>query len=253
MIKQKGVRVGAVSNAFKILRWVLAHPRPVGVNPIARATGVSPSSCFNILQTLVAEAILEFDPTAKTYVRGPGLRELLPTAPDERAAFDRCAPLLAKFAEEYSTTVALWRVTPSERLILLGFADSPTSTRIHMTLGQRLPLLAGAGGRCVAASLGLSSETVAEHFKDLRWQKPPSLASYKRQVAEAARLGWAIDDGEFLNGVTTLAAAITDGSSEPRHVVGATFFQGQFPPSTVRKIGVALIGMVPEIQASLSA
>lgn len=248
----RGATVGAVVNAVAILRHLAAQTAPLGVNAVARGAKVSPSSCFNILRTLVAQDLIEFDPVAKTYVSGAGLTSLLPQTASTQTAFTRCAPLLETLAERYGGTTALWRLAPSERLVLLGFAESSSTTRIHMTVGQRLPMLLGAGGRCVAAALGLSPQDIASRFEALRWERPPSLDLYRRQVAETAARGWALDDGNFLHGVTTLAVAIRDSMGRPAYVLGATFFRGQHPTARLERVGEDLAAAAPQLAKTLS-
>ena len=68
--------VGAVVNAIQILRHLAHADGPQGVAAIARATGISPSSAFNILRTLSNERLTSFDDAGKTYQLGLGLSEL---------------------------------------------------------------------------------------------------------------------------------------------------------------------------------
>src|SRR5690606_30563119 len=195
--------VGSVSHAAAILRRLAELSEPEGVNAISRAVGVSPSSCFNILKTLAREELVDFDETTKRYALGSGLVTLARRALDPGQAFAVARPALERLADRHGVTVALWRLT-RERLVLLGFADSDLATRIHMTVGQRLPMLVGAGGRCVAARLELPAEVLAQEFPKLRWQEPPTLAAYVASVAQARENGWSLDDGSFLRGVTTI-------------------------------------------------
>jgi DNA-binding IclR family transcriptional regulator len=232
-----GPVVGAVVNAIAILRHLAAHPQPAGVNAIARATALSPSSCFNILKTLAREDLVEFDPATKAYAMGLGMAALARRSADPAAAFPLARPLLEGLAEKRGATVAFWRLTASERLVILGFAESGSTTRIHMTVGFRAPMLVGAGGRCVAAALNLPDAVLAREFRKLRWENPPDLAAYRQQVADAHARGWSLDDGAFLNGVTTVGAAITDEAGAPRYVVTATVFRGQHSAAMLDRIG----------------
>src|SRR3546814_3311432 len=59
--------VGAVVNAAAILRHLGASEEPQGVTAIAQALSLSASSCFNILRTLAAEDLVEFDSRRKLY------------------------------------------------------------------------------------------------------------------------------------------------------------------------------------------
>jgi DNA-binding IclR family transcriptional regulator len=235
-----GPVVGAVVNAVAILRHIGGRPEPSGVNAIARALSLSPSTCFNILKTLVREELVEFDPQTKTYSFAPGLAALVQGGAGRKDAFRLAGPALEILAERYASTVALWRLTASGRLVLLGLAESAIATRIHMNAGLRIPRLAGAGGRCIAANLGLPRELAAREFQKLRWQNAISFQSYWDQVAEARERGWALDDGDFLHGVTTVAAPILDRSGVAQYIVTATAFRGQHPSQALEKIGAEL-------------
>jgi DNA-binding IclR family transcriptional regulator len=229
-------QVGSVAHAAAILRRLAQLSEPEGVNAISRAIGVSPSSCFNILKTLAREELVEFDEATKRYALGPGLVMLARKALDPGQAFAVARPALERLADKHGVTIALWRLT-RERLVLLGFADSDEATRIHMTVGQRLPMLVGAGGRCVAARLNLPPEALAREFPKLRWQEPPTLAAYVASVAEARESGWSVDDSCFLRGVTTVGASVPARSGPPAGVLSATMFAGQHDPAAWSRIG----------------
>src|SRR3546814_18424214 len=70
---EKTVPVAAVVNAITILRYLAGHAGQ-GVNAIARATNLSPSTCFGILKTLVGEEFEEFDSGSKHYRLGTAPR-----------------------------------------------------------------------------------------------------------------------------------------------------------------------------------
>lgn len=235
----EGVRVGAVVNAIAILRHLAVAGAPQGVNAIARASGVSPSSSFNILRTLAREGLVSFDPASKLYAPGNGLADLVPSISTGRHAFERCAAVLQDFSDRHGSTTALWRVSASERLILLGFTEASSATRIHMTVGHRMPMLAGAGGRCVAAALKLTDDEIGLQYAHLRWESPPGLMRYQHEVRQAAARGWGLDDGDFLTGVTTMACVI--GHDVAEFVVGASWFRGQRSPAQLAQIAEEML------------
>lgn len=230
------VTVGSVVHALNILRLLAREPAPLGVTAIARAVGVSPSSCFNLLKTLCAEGMAEFDPERKTYRLGPGVGAL---ARDGMAdpALALMRPRLMAMAAQYRFASGLWRVSGAGRMVLVDFADSELATRIHMTVGQRLPLLAGAMGRCVAAHSELSPLQLAQALGQLRWARAPTLERYRKEVADALRRGWALDDGDFLPGICTIAAPVLDDAGRARYCIANTFFSGEHPAKVIARIG----------------
>lgn len=229
--------VPAVRQALAVLRHLADHPARHGVNAIARGAGLSPSSCFNILKTLVAENAVDFDPETKRYALGPGIVALARSALDPAGALDVARPALDELSRAAGVTASLWQITTDERLLLLGFADNGESTRIHLTPGQRLPMLIGAGGRCVAAYGGFSRAELKRRFGALRWEAPPGFEAYMRDVEAARAAGWALDDGVYIRGVTSLAAAVKDGAGAVRFCVTSTFFRGR-SDAALAEIGV---------------
>ena len=65
--------VPAVSRAAAILRLLGRSSEPVGVQFIARALSIVPSTCLHILRTLVAEEFVSVDPVSKLYALNAGV------------------------------------------------------------------------------------------------------------------------------------------------------------------------------------
>ncbi|MFC7608066.1 helix-turn-helix domain-containing protein [Teichococcus aestuarii] len=62
--------VGAVIHAIRILQHLAGATGPLGVAAVARGTGISPSTCFNILRTLTRARFVAFRDSDKTYTLG---------------------------------------------------------------------------------------------------------------------------------------------------------------------------------------
>src|ERR1700694_5800610 len=58
--------VKPVDNAIRIMRHLSISGRAHTLTRIARDLGINPSTCFNILRTLTAAHMIEFDLEAKT-------------------------------------------------------------------------------------------------------------------------------------------------------------------------------------------
>ena len=65
--------VGALVSGLSILRFLSAQGVPMGVTKIARELKINPSTCFNLLRTLVHEGLLQFDESSKAYSVDLGL------------------------------------------------------------------------------------------------------------------------------------------------------------------------------------
>ena len=234
--------VGSVVQALSVLRYVARTREPAGVTAIARAIGINPSSCFNILRTLVAEGYLERDDGAKTYTLGAAPLDLARRVIDENGAFSYLRPEMQRLADTFSVTTTLWRMTRSERWVLVGLVESLQFARIHMTIGQRLPLHVGAMGRCLAAHsrAALRSE-VLSWFRSVRWHQPPSVEEYLQQVQDTAARGWGLDENQFNQFTSSIAAPIIDAEDRIRFCVTQTMFAGQHTQHELQDLGEATL------------
>jgi len=231
--------VNSVVQAISILRTVANASAPLGVTAIARACDISPSSTFNICKTLCAERFLEFDESTKRYWLGFGAIDLAGLAGRDDRILSQARPLLQSVANTHSVTAALWRLTNDERLALIGVAESPAMMRIQMTVGQRIPSLSGAMGRCFPYCQNLTDGKVAARLKEVRWHRKPDLDQLMTEIEETRTRGWAVDEGAFIGGVTTIASPVVDRNARVHFFIACSTFTGQIIEEQVEAIGAA--------------
>ncbi len=242
--------VGAVVNALRILQFLSASIAPLGVAAVARGTGISTSTCFNILRTLTRARFVSFHQVAKTYALGLAMAELAAGMVGVSHA-ELIRPELERLALNYETLVLLWRVTDDNHLVLIDRAHSQAAIRVEIGIGYRLPLFAGAIGRCAAAAMRLPEAELRRRFAGLRWQVPPTFAAYQAEVAQASERGWALDDGQLYRGLTTVAAIITDGQGRPRFGASGVSIAGQQAPDRLARLGDDLSNVAALVGTSL--
>lgn len=237
--------VRSVSQAFAILR-LLAESGALTLSDIGRFTDLSPSSCLNLLKTLVAEGAVERDARTKQY-RLAVAWQAADALRDTRAArlADRAQPLMARFAQNAEAAVGLWRVVSRDRMQLAGRAESDAGMRLSLADGQRQPLGSGAAGRAIAAVQGVSEAELARRYAPVRWQDALTFEAYARQVAAAGVQGFAIDRGHAHRGVCTVAAGIADIA--PGFCLSASFVAGSRSEAEVEALGAALVALRDEV------
>lgn len=210
--------VGAVVQAFRVLRLLSTSNVPLGVTAIARDAKVNPSTAFNILRTLVAENAVEFDELSKTYKIGRGLLALSSKLLEE-SIVDEIRTELNRLATETNCLVGLWKAHDG-RMTLLERAVGGRAIRLDMEIKQRLPFMAGAVGRAYAARLKMSDAELRKHFNQLRWEGNLDADTYISEVRYAERTGYAIDREALYPGVVTVATVLTN--HEGKVVFGLT-------------------------------
>lgn len=243
--------VGSIVAAAGILRLLAQETEPLGVNAIARRRGLSPSSCFNILKTLVAEGFADFDAVSKTYSPGVTPVFLARRALNSEQALRVATPYLQSMAADYGCVSSLWKIVPGDRLMLLGLFDSRSVINIHIEVGQRLPSFVGAMGRCVAASGALDRAALEAAFDKLTWQRRPAFEDYLADVELARGRGWAVDVDNFAQGVTTVAASIMDRHGTAQYCISNILFSGQAEAAQIDRIGADVARVSRHVAADL--
>src|SRR5690606_4096264 len=99
--------VPAVVQAMKLLRAMASASGGVTVTSAARATGISQSTCFNLLRTMVQERVLNFDADTKTYTLGLGLVEIANSV-QSNTPVEIIRPELMRLATSHDALVTLW-------------------------------------------------------------------------------------------------------------------------------------------------
>jgi DNA-binding IclR family transcriptional regulator len=232
--------VGAVVAATRILRFLASLRRPAGVTEVARSLGLNPSTTFNILRTLAGEGLVAFDSLARTYAPGLGLAELAVSALDGVGAVRVVRPHLDSLADRFGVTMTLWLRTGSDRVLLVDRAEGKAMIRIQMNLGQRLPFLIGALGRCMAAHAELPDAELARQYAVQRADALPPFKTFLRQVGQARRDGYAVDANNFVAGITTVSAAVRDGAGRPVMALSAVDLSARLDHAAARRLGAAL-------------
>lgn len=235
-----GVIVKPVANAIRILRYLSQTGAPERSADLARHLSINPSTCFNILRTLVAEDVVEFNPMTKMYSAGLGLARLVEQLVTQGQRMELAKPVMQELAARFHVTITLWRRLGLDRIVLISSETSPTDLRIDMASGQRLPILMGASGRLFAEQLGLTEDQMRAEFDQIRWMKPLTFETYMRDVNRARRRGWAVDDGHFANGIVSVAAPVLDPSGTIGFTISAVMIRGHYDDAGLDTLGQAL-------------
>lgn len=244
--------VGALSSGLKVLRYLSSASSPLGVTRIAKDLNLNASTCFNLLKTLVHERLITFDESTKTYSIGLGLVELAKGSLSKASYVRQMRPHLLELAERHNITTTLWQRTQGDRVVMVDLAESDSPLRIHMSIGQRLPMYIAALGRCMAAYSDLSPTELRSKISQLRWEDGPSFETFMREVDDVRSLGYAIDHGNYVKGVVTISAPILDSHLQPVMAVSAVGFPTQFSESGLRTLGEDLRNRCQEASLAIS-
>jgi len=241
-------QVPAVSRAVAILRLLGASESPLGVNAIARALGLVPSTCLHILRALAAEELVVANPATRRYALNAGVLTLARSFLRRSGFGELAQPALDRLSARFGVTAIGVQVTGLEHMIVVAISRSEQPLRLHVELGSRFPALISATGRCLAAFGGRPWSELEARFRKLRWHRPPSLRTWRAEVEAARANGYSVDEGNYIAGVTVLAAPVLDRQGTMTHGVVAVGLREQFE----RGGGAALAAELRSAAAAVS-
>lgn len=228
--------VPALSRGIAILRLLGRSEDRLGVHAIARELGLVPSTCLHILRVLTEEQLLAFDPVSKKYQVAAGLAVLARSALRSHTFAAVVQPELEQLAARYGATAIGVEASGLEHMVVVALARADSPLRVHVDIGSRFPALISATGRCIAAFGNHSWTDIRTRFACLRWDEPPAFADWRSEVAAAKRAGYAVDDGQYIRGVSIIAAPVrmADGAINALVMVGVA--------EQIRRVGLATVG-----------
>ncbi|WP_158926390.1 IclR family transcriptional regulator [Acidisphaera sp. S103] len=229
-------QVPALTRGIAILRLLGRTDEPLGVQAIARALGLVPSTCLHILRVLADENLVTADPVSKKYAVASGLVALARSALRQHTFPAVVQPDLDELAQRYGATAIGVEASGLEHMIVVAMARSDSPLRVHVDIGSRFPALISATGRCVAAFGTYPWAEIQAHFTKLRWDNPPTLAAWRKEVHAVRDAGYAVDDGRYIRGVSIVAAPVRmpNGSINALVVVGVS--------EQMRRVGLTTVG-----------
>jgi len=233
-------RAPAISRAAAVLRLLGKSDAPLGVHSIARELGLVPSTCLYVLRALVAEELVSFDAATKRYALEAGVLALARHWLRRNRFNDLVQPALDRMARSFGVTTLGVHVVGLDHIVVVAVSQSDQNLQLTTQIGCRFPALISATGRCIAAFGDHTDAELESRFDTLRWDVAPTFETWKAQVLQTRTQGFAVDEGNYIAGVTVIAAPVWKTRAKLSHALVALGIG-----DSIRKAGLS------ELQASL--
>ena len=240
-------RAPAVTRAATILRLLANERGDLGVSEIARRVGLVPSTCLHVLRALVGEGLVSFDEEKKSYRTAAGLLTLVRTAIANGTFTRAVQPVLDNLAQKHPVTAIALELDRQDRMIVVAIARSDAAISLHVDIGSRFPSFISASGRCFAAESGLDKLQLKERFNVLRWEKAPRFEGWYQEVERARADKTATDFGNFVRGLTVVAASLPQSSDGIQRGIAVVGFEHQLTERSLKGIRMTLLEAVREV------
>jgi DNA-binding IclR family transcriptional regulator len=198
----------AISRAAAVLRLLGKSDSPLGVQAVARELGLVPSTCLHVLRALAVEEFVSVDSDTKRYSLEAGVLTIARHWLRRNRFSNLAQPVLDRIAQAFDVTTLGVHIVGMDHIIVVAISQSGHSLQLRTEIGSRFPALISATGRCIAAFGDYPTVDLEARFKTLRWDEPPTLERWKAQVSQTRAQGFAVDPGNYISGVTVVAAPV---------------------------------------------
>ncbi len=201
-----------VERAFRLLDLLSVAEEGLTLTNLARSLNMSKSSIHGLLKTLESCGAIE-QAEDRRFVLGSRIYDLAQTYIQHAGLRHFALPAMHRLATLTGETVCLGRVEQSGVRIIDWVVDEEEQAGLHIAIkrGMRIPLLAGAFGAFVLANLPLAQREnylLTHPLTRFTEQSIVDPQQFLARIEEVVLAGISIDRGEYLDGVTAVAAPI---------------------------------------------
>jgi IclR family acetate operon transcriptional repressor len=235
--KTKTNPVGVVGKVLRILELLDRSPAGLQLKDIARITGLNKSTAHRFLKHLEGEGYL-FRDDSGAYMIGPRLVRF-GAGVSYQAMLSRISrPVLEQVWSATGETVNLATIVGPE-ILYLDVMESLHTFRLVSQIGSRRPLSCTSLGKAMLAAMPTEQRELllpTLRFENATPRSITNIAKLRKDLAQIAQLGYALDDEEAVTGARCVGAAILDANGS---VVGGISISG--PIARINKINLASI------------
>ena len=229
-----------------------AENRARTVDEVAARVGLTRSNTHRTLQTLMHAGYIEKDVNngyrGTIKLMGLGVRQLARLDVRQFAA-----PFMHALAEATGETVHL-SVLDGIDVVYIDKIDSPQPVRAYSMVGGRAPAYAVATGKALLAH---APEGYLERYAAQLTLHTPrtagTLPALEAELAQTVRTGYAVNTGEWRDGVGGIASAVFDGLDRPIAALGISGPVGRLPASRIAELAPLVVHNAAQLSQAMGA
>lgn len=246
--KDESAEGGTVGKALGVLDLVAAAGRPVRFSDLLDASPYPKPTLYRLVQTLLGQRMLSYDPERHTYGLGLRLVRLAHAAWAQSSLAPIARPHLDALAAAVGETVHLAQLD-SGQVLYVDKRNAAQPLQMYSSAGKVGPAYCTGVGKAMLAFLPegeLADVLARQSYHPFTASTLTSEAALRADLAEVRACGYALDREEHEPGIICVAVPILTSTGR---VLGAL----SVTSSTARTTLAALEGLAPKIEAAAAA
>ena len=191
--------VRTLDRGLRILDRLIADDKPLKLRDVAEEFAIDRAMAFRFLQTLCEFGLVHKDARTKGYSPGSQFYSWMVRARRRLDIVDIVRPYLREVVRRTEQSAHLGMLV-DDQILLVDFAPSENVISVKNRIGVLEPVYCTAIGKAIASQLPADERArMIERFDLVRYT-PRTIIDRERiasHLAEVAKNGFAVDDGEF--------------------------------------------------------
>lgn len=220
--------INSLAKCFTLLEALRTAGRPLGLTELVKLSGLNRSVAQRVAHTLKTLGYLNQNPETRAYTLSSRLLSFSHTVLSLDRLREKANPHLEALNRETGETVNLMRLEDTEIVYISRF-PSKHAVSVDLHVGSRLPAFCTAAGRAILSRLAPEKAHDILEKSERKAMTPTTVTDLKGlddALAEARKLGYALNNQEAFVGDISIAAPLLDRGNRP---VGAVNIAVPFP------------------------
>lgn len=246
--------VQSVERALDLFRAVVHAAEPVGISELSAASGLPVGTVHRLLGTLASSGYVRQEPGTRRYGVGYAAFELA-TRIRQNGLLTRAEPYLRELVDLTGESANL-AILDGAAAMYVAHVAAPRTVRMFTEVGNRSPLHASGTGKVLLANLSDEGRESLLRGLSLQRHTPRTIVdreALRAELASVRRAGFALDNGEFEEGVSCIAVPVRDGTGEVIAAASVSGPTGRLTRERAASLGPKIRDVGSRLSASLSA
>lgn len=227
----------SVKKAFGILSAISSSQHGLGVSELAKKLKMAKSTVHGMTLALEELGAVMRDPRTKKFKLGFTLLEIGRSAYSQVDLKTSARPIMEDLMEKTQTSVFLG-IMNWDHVTILDIVESRQDLKITAPIGTTIPMLAGAVGKVFLASM--DEDQARKIVKSIGLPRFTNnsivdTALYFQELARVKKIGFAVDDEEYILGVRAVASPLL-GLGQLRSAIWTVGFKASLDDKKMKSL-----------------
>jgi DNA-binding IclR family transcriptional regulator len=209
--------IQSIDKAINILELFKVSSRELSVKEISDELQISKSTAFGLINTLSMRGFLHQNPDNQKYSLGLALLELGELVQKNNIIYEKSKPHLEKVVNELNVTMHL-AIVEKDEVVYIDTLEGKGSIFISSRIGTRNPVYCTGVGKCMLAFMKKDKrDKILENIGKMEKFTENTIVDkgeFLHELDSIARIGYAVDNEEFVTGIFCYAVPILNKFNE---------------------------------------